>query len=561
MFLKFIKKEENNSGFVILFAVTVSDILLSIALGVANVSYKEVKFTTSGRDSNDAILAADVGAECALFYDKLSASSFPIAGPATAITCATQTVTPSFSGTADTGSYDFVLSGLGSMGTSCVKVNVYKDKTTPPMLILINSTGYNIGDGSCNSTSLNRVERELKISSLSNLPPPSSAVTTSSASNVAMTTATLNGQANPNGYSTTGWFRYSTTSPGTCNDSFGTRSPASGGSSLGNGSSVVPFSSNISGLSSNTTYYYCAIASSLAGTSLGNIVSFTTSAIAQLTYSGPLSGTYIVGSGSLVLNSVGEYTITANTNTTITVKAWGGGGGTISPANRSGLGGGGGFAQASVSLVGNTPYKVWVAGGGAMSITGGFGGGGNGGAAGGIGSGPGGGGGGSSVFFDSDNTTRKVSAGGGGGGGSTGDGDSGSNNSDSNGGPVGSNGIAGYQGSPCNGGAAAGLYTGNYANVGGVGGNGGRTGTPEQKIDNAGGGGGGGGGGGTGGGGGSPGGYCSGGGGGGGANFGTTTNNGSGATPGNNVPANGWDSVAGIGGNGTAGGRGLVIIQ
>ena len=45
--------------------------------------------------------------------------------------------------------------------------------------------------------------------------------------------ATLNGTANPNGAATTGWFRYATTNPGTCNDSFGTRAPASGGTRAG----------------------------------------------------------------------------------------------------------------------------------------------------------------------------------------------------------------------------------------------------------------------------------------------------------------------------------------
>ena len=36
----------------------------------------------------------------------------------------------------------------------------------------------------------------------------------------------------------TGWFRYATTNPGTCNDTFGTRAPATGGTSLGAGTSA-----------------------------------------------------------------------------------------------------------------------------------------------------------------------------------------------------------------------------------------------------------------------------------------------------------------------------------
>ncbi len=87
--------------------------------------------------------------------------------------------------------------------------------------------------------------------------------------------ATLNGSANPGGASSTGWFRYSTANPGTCNDSFGTRAPASGGSALGSGTSSTPFSQSISGLVPETTYYYCAIATNSVGTSFGSIQSFT----------------------------------------------------------------------------------------------------------------------------------------------------------------------------------------------------------------------------------------------------------------------------------------------
>src|SRR5262249_8396079 len=45
-------------------------------------------------------------------------------------------------------------------------------------------------------------------------------VTTNGVTLLTSTTATLNGIANPGGAATTGWFRYATTSPGTCNDVF-----------------------------------------------------------------------------------------------------------------------------------------------------------------------------------------------------------------------------------------------------------------------------------------------------------------------------------------------------
>jgi len=100
-------------------------------------------------------------------------------------------------------------------------------------------------------------------------------VMTSSVSGVTLTSATLNGAANPNGAETTGWFRYATANPGTCNDSFGTRVPAgTGNSPLGAGTTSVGYSQVASGLSAGVTYYFCAIASNSAGTAFGAVLTF-----------------------------------------------------------------------------------------------------------------------------------------------------------------------------------------------------------------------------------------------------------------------------------------------
>ena len=109
-------------------------------------------------------------------------------------------------------------------------------------------------------------------------PSSSPAVATNAATQVTASTAVLNGTANPNGGATIGWFRYSTANPGTCNDAFGTRAPTTGGTALGSGSSSLLFSRNVAGLSSQTTYYFCAIASNSVATSFGSVLSFTTPA-------------------------------------------------------------------------------------------------------------------------------------------------------------------------------------------------------------------------------------------------------------------------------------------
>ena len=129
-----IKKIKKNKGFVLLFAVTLAAIFLSIALGVASVALREINFSTSAKDTNDAFFAADSGIEQALYNDKTS-GFYP-----------------------DNGKVSFTVPNLGSASQSCASVTV--DKTVSPTVI-ITANGYNISNGSCNSTNPNRVEREL----------------------------------------------------------------------------------------------------------------------------------------------------------------------------------------------------------------------------------------------------------------------------------------------------------------------------------------------------------------------------------------------------------------
>jgi len=113
---------------------------------------------------------------------------------------------------------------------------------------------------------------------------------TFSADQLTGTTAELNGWANPNGAATTGWFRYDTVDPGTCNDSFGTRAPASGGNPLGSGADPVVFSESISGLTTGTPTYFCAIAENAEGFGFGSILSFTPDDAPAVSSTSPADG-------------------------------------------------------------------------------------------------------------------------------------------------------------------------------------------------------------------------------------------------------------------------------
>jgi Tfp pilus assembly protein PilE len=60
----------SQKGFVALFAVLISIIVVAIAIGIANISYKEIILSTEARNANTAFFNADTGAECALYADQ-----------------------------------------------------------------------------------------------------------------------------------------------------------------------------------------------------------------------------------------------------------------------------------------------------------------------------------------------------------------------------------------------------------------------------------------------------------------------------------------------------------
>ncbi|MFH1201090.1 MAG: hypothetical protein V1484_02050 [bacterium] len=136
---------KKNKGFVILFAVTLSAILLSIALGVANIAFREIKFSTSAKDTNNAFFAADTGIECAFINDKSSSIVFIDPNPSPSIMCNGNSITATEN---PTSFWSFIVSGLGNTGTGCAKVTV--DKTTA--LTTITSKGYNNGSRSGGSS-------------------------------------------------------------------------------------------------------------------------------------------------------------------------------------------------------------------------------------------------------------------------------------------------------------------------------------------------------------------------------------------------------------------------
>ncbi len=124
------------------------------------------------------------------------------------------------------------------------------------------------------------------------------------------TTATINGTANPNGYTTTGWFRYATVNPGTCTDTTtwggtsNTRAPISEGTGLGSGSTGVAYNRMLTDLTPGIPYWVCAIASNTNGTGVGSPVRFDTTA--------GIPTSVTVSTGAALHSTAGSYYVTLN---------------------------------------------------------------------------------------------------------------------------------------------------------------------------------------------------------------------------------------------------------
>ena len=156
-----------------LFAVVLSSIILAVTLGVANVTLKELNFTTSARATNDAFFAADAGAECALYYDLVevqgaSGPVYPYGLPSTSVNtyCAGTAIDLSAGLGTQAAPWVFYLYPLGSSKKACAKVSVYKDTSVTPNITNIISRGYDSGgdtSSDCSSTNPNRVERQIEL--------------------------------------------------------------------------------------------------------------------------------------------------------------------------------------------------------------------------------------------------------------------------------------------------------------------------------------------------------------------------------------------------------------
>jgi len=132
---------ERERGVALLFVILLTSVLLVVALGIANIAYKEGTFSLEARDSAHAFFAADTGIECGLYLD-IKEDLFGGTGTASPVCHGDPIV---------------IGSGGGSIYTftvpiqNCVQVTVDKDYmydngdgTGPQSYTQISAVGYNI---------------------------------------------------------------------------------------------------------------------------------------------------------------------------------------------------------------------------------------------------------------------------------------------------------------------------------------------------------------------------------------------------------------------------------
>ena len=161
-----------NKGIALFVAVLVSGIVLVIGAGVMNITLKEIKLSSLGRESTQSFYTADTGLECALYWDDIkttgspssifatsSASTLPSSSNCinTDITASSWVVVSNTNAATTT----FTLQFTADVNDPCVTVLVAKYKDINGITrTTIDSRGIN----SCNINRINRVERGIRLS-------------------------------------------------------------------------------------------------------------------------------------------------------------------------------------------------------------------------------------------------------------------------------------------------------------------------------------------------------------------------------------------------------------
>ena len=144
MNMKRLHLNKDHKGFVILFTILISAIIMMIGLGIYSIATRETAISGSAREAQYAFYAADAGVECALFAQHLDALNppgpFNPGGPS--FSCgAANPVNVSGAGSPSNPYVFDVL--IDAANKTCTHVSVFDVAGSPPSRRVI-SQGYNL---------------------------------------------------------------------------------------------------------------------------------------------------------------------------------------------------------------------------------------------------------------------------------------------------------------------------------------------------------------------------------------------------------------------------------
>jgi hypothetical protein len=165
--IKKIDIKSKQSGFVILFAMIISTIILILGSGIFSIAYKEALLQTGGTDTLNALYAADAGMDCAFYLDSAVLPAVYDCNAGTATATGVGSIFSAINANPPTAgnpvSVDFRLKYPNKTCSHITVSRILKPLPAPHIETKIYSQGYNVCDGTAPEiNNPNLVERVLE---------------------------------------------------------------------------------------------------------------------------------------------------------------------------------------------------------------------------------------------------------------------------------------------------------------------------------------------------------------------------------------------------------------
>lgn len=152
--------ETKQKGYAILFTMVLVGIISTIAIGLANLSYKQLILSSVARDSQISFYQADMALECALYVENIENKETLTSPYICGINSNGNNYSLDFAiNTNGSGSYELNPSS-SDISSSSPCFNISRTENLEGV-ISVDAKGYNI----CNKTNIRTVEREVQVTS------------------------------------------------------------------------------------------------------------------------------------------------------------------------------------------------------------------------------------------------------------------------------------------------------------------------------------------------------------------------------------------------------------